>query len=128
MIPKIIHYCWFGRGAKSDLMQKCISSWKMFMPNYKIIEWNEDNVDFKANTYLEEAYELKKYAFMSDYVRLKVIYEYGGIYLDTDVELLKSLEPILKKGGFFSFEREQTIATGLGFAAERERLGNTRTI
>lgn len=118
MIPKVIHYCWFGRGAKSELMQKCIASWRKYMPDYEIIEWNEDNVDFNQNTYLKEAHKQKKYAFMSDYVRLKVIYENGGVYLDTDVELIKSLGAILERGGYFSFERKDTIATGLGFAAE----------
>ncbi len=116
-IPKKIHYCWFGRGEKSALIKKCIASWKKYMPDYEIIEWNEDNVIFD-NSYVKEAYEKRKYAFVSDYVRLKVIYEEGGIYLDTDVELIKSLEPLLKVGGFIGFERSNTVTTGLGFAAK----------
>lgn len=115
-IPQVIHYCWFGRGDKTPLVQKCIESWKWFMPNYKIIEWNEDNVTLD-NDYAKEAYATKKYAFVSDYVRLKVIYEYGGIYLDTDVELLRSLDPLLSEGGFIGFEHEKTVSSGSGLAA-----------
>ena len=116
-IPKKIHYCWFGDGVKSDLIKKCIDSWKYYMPDYDIIEWNEKNFVLD-NIYAKEAYEQKKYAFVSDYARLKVIYEHGGIYLDTDVELIKSLESLLCKGGFIGFERSNTVTTGLGFAAE----------
>ena len=115
-IPKKIHYCWFGRGVKSELIIKCMASWRKYMPDYEIIEWNEDNFSFD-NEYAREAYESKKYAFVSDYVRLKVIYEQGGIYLDTDVELIRNLEPLLQVGGFMGFERVNTVATGLGFAA-----------
>lgn len=115
-IPKLIHYCWFGKGDKSPLILKCMKSWKRFMPDYEIIEWNEDNVVLD-NEYAKEAFEVKKYAFVSDYVRLKVIYEYGGIYLDTDVEVLKSLEPLLKDGGYIGFEHENTVTSGGGFAA-----------
>lgn len=115
-IPKIIHYCWFGKGEKSDLMKQCIRSWKKHMPDYEIIEWNEDNTTFDSE-YAIEAYQEKKYAFVSDYIRLKVLYEHGGIYLDTDVELIKSLEPLLERGGFIGFERKNTVTTGLGFAA-----------
>lgn len=116
-IPKKIHYCWFGRGEKSELIERCISSWKKYMPDYEIIEWNEDNFELDK-FYVKEAYEEKKYAFVSDYVRLKVVYQEGGIYLDTDVELLKSLEPLLCEGGFIGFERYNTVTTGLGFAAK----------
>lgn len=116
IVPKKIHYCWFGYSEKSDLIKKCIESWKKYMPDYEIIEWNEDNI-ILDNEYAIEALKEKKYAFVSDYVRLKVIYEYGGVYLDTDVELIKSLEPLLKKGGFIGFERAKTVTTGLGFAA-----------
>ena len=116
-IPKKIHYCWFGNGEKSELIKKCIASWEKYMPDYEIVEWNEKNFAID-NIYAKEAYELKMYAFVSDYARLKIIYEEGGIYLDTDVELIKSLEPLLKEGGILAFERKSTIATGLGFAAE----------
>ena len=88
-IPKIIHYCWFGKGKKSELIEKCIASWKKYLPDYKIIEWNESNFDINSNIYCKEAYENKKYAFVSDYVRLYAVYNYGGIYFDTDLEVLK---------------------------------------
>ena len=89
-IPKIIHYCWFGGGPISAESQKCMESWKKYCPDYKIIEWNEQNFDISQNRYAQQAYEAKKYAFVSDYVRLAVLYEYGGIYLDTDVETLRN--------------------------------------
>lgn len=117
-IPKTIHYCWFGGGEKSDLMKKCIESWNKVMPEYEIIEWNESNF-YSENRYFNEALELKKYAFASDYARLKIIYEHGGVYLDTDVEVLKDLTPILDKGDFMAMEKTCNVATGLGFAAEK---------
>lgn len=117
-IPKKIHYCWFGRGPKSELMETCIQSWKKYMPDYEIIEWNEDNFVID-NEYAKQAYENKRYAFVSDYARLKIVYEFGGIYLDTDVELIKSLEPILTSGGYLGFEKKNAVATGLGFAAHK---------
>ena len=89
-IPKIIHYCWFGDGPISPESRKCMESWKKYCPDYKIIEWNEQNFDISQNRYAQQAYEAKKYAFVSDYVRLAVLYEYGGIYLDTDVETLRN--------------------------------------
>ena len=88
-IPKIIHYCWFGGGPISPESRKCIESWKKYCPDYKIIEWNEQNFEISQNRYAQQAYEAKKYAFVSDYVRLAVLYRYGGIYLDTDVELVR---------------------------------------
>ena len=103
IIPKKIHYIWFGGNPKTELILKCIESWKKYMPDYEIIEWNESNFTFD-NAYAKEAYENKKYAFVSDYARLKVVYEYGGIYLDTDVELVKSLQPLLEKGGFIDLK------------------------
>ena len=84
-IPKIIHYCWFGGGPIGEADRKCMESWKKYCPDYKIIEWNEQNFEISANRYAQQAYEAKKYAFVSDYARLAVVYEYGGIYLDTDV-------------------------------------------
>lgn len=119
MIPKVIHYCWFGSSPKSDLIQMCIESWKKYCPDYEIIEWNEENFDINSNAYVKEAYEAKKWAFVSDYVRLWVIYHYGGIYLDTDVELLKSMDSFRKDEAFFAFENDTYIATGLGFGAEQ---------
>lgn len=116
-IPKLIHYCWFGNGEKSELMLKCINSWKKYMPDYEIVEWNESNFVID-NDYAREALAEKKYAFVSDYARLKIVYENGGIYLDTDVELIRSLSPILELGGYIGYERSDVINTGLGFAAE----------
>lgn len=125
-IPKIIHYCWFGRNPLPELAIKCIESWKKFLPDYEIREWNEDNFDINQSYYTKEAYNKKKYAFVSDYVRLKVIYEYGGIYFDTDVEVIKDFSSIFTNKddnsntlGHLGFERENIVATGLGFSASR---------
>ncbi len=118
MIPKIIHYCWFGRNPLPELARKCIKSWKKYCPDYEIIEWNEDNYDLSAAPlYVRQAYEAKKWAFVTDYVRLQVVYEHGGIYLDTDVELVKQLDPLLRHQAYFGFEDGMHIATGLGFGA-----------
>lgn len=86
MIPRKIHYCWFGRGEKPRLAQKCIASWKKYCPDYEIIEWNEDNFDVNRNAYTQMCYKEKKYAFLTDYLRLLIVEEHGGIYFDTDVE------------------------------------------
>ena len=94
-IPKVIHYCLFGIGSKPRLVIKCIDSWKKHLPEYKIIEWNEENFDINTNIYTKQAYQVKKYAFVSDFVRLHVLYEHGGIYMDTDVEVLKILMDFL---------------------------------
>ncbi len=115
MIPKIIHYCWFGGNNKSTLIKKCIRSWKKYCPDYKIIEWNESNFDINCCDYVREAYEAKKWAFVTDYARLKILYENGGIYFDTDVELISSIDEYLQYDGFFCFEDNKHIATGLGF-------------
>lgn len=117
MIPKKIHYCWFGRGEKPKLAQKCIESWKKHFPDYEIIEWNEDNFDVNVNPYTKKALETKKYAFLSDWVRLKIIYEEGGIYFDTDVEVLRPFDALVEYGAFLGFENSQYINTGLGFGA-----------
>lgn len=117
MIPKVIHYCWFGKNQKSELILKCINSWKKFCPEYQIIEWNEDNFNLFCNDYVREAYEAKKWAFVTDYVRLWVIYNNGGVYLDTDVELIKPLDGLLDVSAFFGFEDNRSISTGLGFGA-----------
>ena len=120
MIPKKIHYCWFGRGEKPALAKKCIASWKKYCPDYEIIEWNEDNFDINYNAYTKYCYENKKWAFLSDYVRLLVVYEHGGIYYDTDVEALKSFDDLLTYKAYFGFENEEHINTGIGFGAEKE--------
>ena len=118
-IPKVIHYCWFGRGELPKLAEKCIQSWKKYCPDYKIVCWNEDNFDISQNKYAREAYEAGKWAFVSDYVRLKVMYNEGGIYLDTDVELIKPLDPLIEENGYMGFDDRGIVSTGLGFACEK---------
>lgn len=117
MIPKKIHYCWFGKGEKSKLAVKCINSWRKYCPDYEIIEWNEDNFDVYMNGYTKMCYNQGKYAFLSDYVRLVVVAEHGGLYFDTDVELLQSPNELLKNNSFFGFENAEYVATGLGFGS-----------
>lgn len=118
MIPKIIHYCWFGGKEKPDEVKMCMESWKKYCPDYEIKEWNESNYNIEKIPYVKQAYEKKKYAFVSDYVRLDVIYNYGGIYLDTDVELIKSLDAFLDRAAFFGCELVGKVNTGVGFGAE----------
>ena len=118
-IPKIINYCWFGKNKKNEEIIKCINSWKKFMPSYEIKEWNEDNFDVNCNLYVKEAYETGNYAFVSDFARLKIIYDNGGIYFDTDVEVLKDISELIRENGFIGFENTDTITTGLGFAANK---------
>lgn len=118
MIPKKIHYCWFGRGKKPKLAEKCIASWRKYCPDYQIIEWNEDNFDVYRNGYTTMCIEQRKYAFLSDYARLVIIEREGGIYFDTDVELVRSPDFLLRDGAFFGFENDSNIASGLGFGAE----------
>ena len=120
MIPKKIHYCWFGRNPKPKLALRCIKSWEKNCPDYEIIEWNEDNFDISsAPLYVQQAYEAKKWAFVTDYVRLKVVYDNGGLYFDTDVEVIKSFDVLLSFNAFFGFENELNVNTGLGFGAEK---------
>lgn len=106
MIPKIIHYCWFGRNPLPPLAIKCIESWKKFLPDYEIREWNEENFDVNVVSYTKEAYGAKKYAFVSDYARFWILYHYGGIYFDTDVEVIKPLDDIIKRGPFMGCEND----------------------
>ncbi len=120
MIPKIIHYCWFGGNPKPKLAEKCLKSWKKYCSDYQIIEWNESNYDLTAAPlYVRQAYEAKKWAFVSDYVRLQVVYDHGGIYFDTDVELVKKPDALLEYSAYFGFEDETHANTGLGFGAEQ---------
>ena len=120
MIPKKIHYCWFGGNPKPKLAEKCFRSWKRYCPGYEIVEWNEDNYDLSAAPlYVRQAYEAKKWAFVTDYVRLQVVYEQGGIYLDTDVELRKPLAQLLENRAWFGFEDGKHVNTGCGFGAEQ---------
>lgn len=122
-IPKKIHYCWFGGGEKSELIKKCIESWKQYAPECEIIEWNETNYDVSKNTYMYEAYKAKRWGFVPDYARLDIIYQHGGIYLDTDVELIKPIGDLLNGDGFCGFEQadknaEFSVNTGSGFGAK----------
>lgn len=112
-IDKVIHYCWFGGNKKSEEIEMYIQGWKEKLPDYKIIEWNEKNFDINSNLYVKQAYEQKKWAFITDYVRLYVIYNYGGIYLDSDVEVLKNLDEFLINKGFTGFEHETGAITGI---------------
>lgn len=118
MIPKKIHYCWFGRGEKSDKAKKCIASWSRLCPDYEIIEWNEDNFDIHMNPYTEMCYEQRKFAFLSDYARLWILEREGGLYFDVDVEVIRSFDPLLTHEAFFGFETDDYINTGVGFGTE----------
>ena len=118
MIPKKIHYFWVGGSPMPEKNKVCVESWKKFCPDYEIIEWNESNYDFSVCTYMAQAYEAGIWGFVPDYARLDIIYREGGIYLDTDVELLKSLDGLLSLKAFFGFESPQYVAPGLGFGAE----------
>ncbi|OUQ54444.1 glycosyltransferase family 32 protein [Lactobacillus gallinarum] len=122
MIPKVINYCWFGGSELPSSVKKCISSWEHYCPNYKIIKWDENN--FNVNNtpnFIREAYKNKKWAFVSDYARLKIVYEHGGVYLDTDVELISNLDKMLNENqAYMGFEDEDKINSGLGFGAERK--------
>ena len=123
MIPKMIHYCWFERGELPALAMKCINSWKRFFPDYEIREWNEDNFDVNAIPYTADAYRAGKYAFVSDYARFWVLYNHGGVYFDTDVEVIRPMGDVIGRGPFMGFEfigpkGQYAIAPGLGLAAE----------
>lgn len=112
MINKIIHYCWFGKTEKPAIVQECIETWHKICPDYEIIEWNEDNFDINICDYVKEAYQSKKWAFVSDYVRFYILDKMGGIYLDTDVELIKPINKFLESN-FVGFESANSVATGL---------------
>lgn len=117
MIPKKIHYCWFGGKELPELAQKCIASWKKHCPGWEIVHWDESNFDFSKYPFAEYCLKNKKWAFLSDIVRLVVIYEQGGVYLDTDVELVKPLDPLCEHEAYFGFELVTQINTGEGFGA-----------
>lgn len=131
MIPKIIHYCWFGRNPLPQSAEECIASWKKFLPDYEIKEWNEDNFDVNITTYTSEAYKARKFAFVSDYARFWILYNYGGLYFDTDVEILKPLDDIISRGGFMGMEKVEgstfdnfeegtvLVNAGLGLGVEK---------
>ena len=114
MRPKVIHYCWFGGNPLPDIAVKCINSWKKYFPDYEIKEWNESNFDLAGCAYVKEAYEAKKWAFVSDYARFWILYNYGGLYFDTDVEVIKDMSDIIAKGAFFGCEVAEKCAPGFG--------------
>lgn len=116
-IPKVIHYCWFGKGKLPDRYREWMSSWKKFCPDYEVVEWNESNYDVHKNRYMSEAYEAKKWGFVSDYARLDIIYTYGGIYLDTDVEVIRSFDGLLHQKAFAGLQFDGRVALGLGFGS-----------
>ena len=152
MIPKIIHYCWFGGNPLPELAQRCIASWRKYLPDYEIWQWGEnENVNFNGNgnwfcdkvmgfdvemiPYTAKAYKQKKYAFVSDYARFWILHKYGGIYFDTDVEVIRPLDEIIAQGNFMGFETDPdgenspgkyaprycySVALGLGFGMEKE--------
>ena len=113
MIPKIIHYCWFGNGKQNELIQKCISTWKEVLPEYEIVLWNENNFPVNKYPFAKQALQDKKWAFVSDVARLHALYYYGGIYMDTDVEVLKPLDKFLYHGFFSGYESERHVPTGI---------------
>lgn len=113
MIPKVVHYCWFGSKELSQLEQYCIETWKKMLPGYEIKLWNETNINVEECDYIKQAYYKGRFAFVSDYARAKVLYEYGGIYLDTDVEVLKELTPFLKNDAVLGFENRTTVGTAV---------------
>mgnify|MGYP001026577617 FL=1 len=112
-IPKTIHYCWFGRNKKSELIEKCIKSWQKYCPDYTIVCWDEDSFDISSNLFVKEAYENKKWAFVSDYVRLYALYNYGGIYLDTDAEILQNIDRFLCEEAFTGYEEDVFIPAAI---------------
>ena len=113
MIPKIIHYCWFGRGKMPQLALDCIASWKKYLPEYEFMLWNEDSFNIDKYPYARQAYDHRKFAFVTDLVRMYALYNYGGVYMDTDVEIIKSLDPFLHHKAFSGFECKDRIPTGL---------------
>lgn len=131
VIPKVIHYCWFGGNQLPELAKICIDSWKKYLPDYEIKEWNETNFDLNSCEYIKEAYNCKKWAFVSDYARFWILYNYGGLYFDTDVEIINPLDDIIKCGSFMGFENmgnsELEVAPGLGLGAN-QGLGLYREI
>jgi len=119
MIPKTIHYCWFGHNPKPQLVVNCMKSWKKYCSDYQLVEWNEESFDIaNAPVYVQQAYDAKKWAFVTDYVRLYALYSFGGVYMDTDVEVIKKLDDFLQLKGFSGFEDTQNVPTGI-MAAEK---------
>lgn len=119
MIPRTIHYCWFGKAELPESFRKYMDSWNKYCPNYEIKRWNESNYNYRARKYTAEAYNAEKWAFVSDVARLEIIYNYGGFYFDTDVELIRALDDLRNNVCFMGLEQNGCVATGLGFGAEK---------
>lgn len=123
MIPRIIHYCWFGGNPLPESARKCIRSWQKYFPDYELREWNESNYDVRKIPYIAQAYDAKRYAFVSDYARFDILYHEGGLYFDTDVQVIRSFDDILRQGAFMGFEidgpeERMGVNPGLGIGAE----------
>ncbi len=118
-IPKIIHYCWFGKTEIPNHLEKYMESWSKYCPDYQIIRWDESNYDISKNQYMKEAYESRKWGFVPDFARIDIVYQYGGIYLDTDVEIIKSFDELLNTSSFFGYVDKQAVNLGHGFGAEK---------
>ena len=112
LIPKKLHYMWLGRKSIPDKLKRCVESWRRFCPNYQIVEWNEDNYDIEKHPYMKQAYEVGAYGFVPDYARLDILYNEGGIYLDLDVEIKRSLDALLYQDAFCGVEKWQVINFG----------------
>jgi len=121
-MPKVIHYCWFGKHPLPSLAVKCMKSWQKYCPDYQIIRWDESNFDININTYTRQAYEAKKYAFVSDYARLWILFKYGGIYVDTDLEIIKSIDKFLNDSFFSGFESMNYVPTAIMGAIKNHPL------
>lgn len=123
MVPKIIHYCWFGKGPKTAMFEKCLNTWREKLPDYTIKEWNEDNFDVNFCAYTREAYSMRSFAHVADVCRLYALYNEGGVYLDTDVEILKSLDPFLCDGSFAGYEDERVGTAVIGAEGGEKWIG-----
>lgn len=121
-IPKVIHFCWFGGAEYPDLIKKCMASWEKYLPEYEVVKWSEENFDVNCNDYVREAYENKKWAFITDYVRLYALYNYGGVYLDSDVEILKPIDEFLDCEAFSGFESKDSVPTAIMGSVKGQRF------
>jgi len=131
LIPKKIHYCWYGPNKKSQRIQDCIKSWEKILKGYEIICWDEGNTPFKEIPVLRRLYNQEKWSFLSDYMRLYVLYHFGGIYFDTDIEVIKNFDTLLDSKGFIGFQLDPKISKtfiGAGvIGAEKKKFDNRRT-